>query len=206
MPMNVLPFKQPQRSSAWGVKLYAALAYLLVAYLLTLDQGASLNFLLVLAFLYWFFIHRQLHQSRYFSTNRTLLMILGTLLLLFGLYAFFLPTAAILLLLGAYWVLISRAGQNASYFLRYHLLSNIVLNVTLWFLFTMIFALLGFLGSFLNLGNELLGNGLLSTLTPFLVYTKPVVIWGFGIFLAFSALTDRTPRIPFVSANVRYWA
>lgn len=201
-PRNVLPFKSPRSSQGWEVRVFTALFYLAMAWLIYPVTSGSLTVVIVAAVLYALFLHRQIHRTGYLRQNALLLGIMLVLLLT----VFWQVLLPLLVLTGIFWVMIWRVYHDTPFFVRYHLLTALILDLGLVLALLILEALLGFLGALWSLGPVSLfpafsflgvgsGYGLLCL----------ALIWGSAIYLAVLALLGRTPFIPFVSAQVRHW-
>lgn len=189
-----------------GLKIFAVIFYLFLAYMLTLGTGLSeesLWVLFLLGPLYNFFVRQRIHQTGYFQQNKVMLIILLAILVL----AFKGTMILLLVLAGIYWLLVGRSGREAPYFLRFHILTGLILNF---------FILMPYL--MLNSGIELVyrlanvfqvGALVSPVITPVHSHLPLLcmgIFWGAGIWLSISALIGRTPYIGIVTPNVRHWA
>ncbi len=200
---NVLKFPGGQ-SSDWSLKLFAVLFLLFLGYMITLEMGFSGNgfmLIILLGVLYQFFVRQGGRYQSYLQQNRLLLIILLVVFLL----AFQWKMLLILLMAGAYWLLVGRSGREAPYFIRFHILTGLILNAfVLLAYFLTLSGLQLLLSLFKLLGLAFLVTGLGSVLSmlplAFLGVFGLVAVW-----LSWNVLLGRTPYIAWVTANVRHW-
>lgn len=202
---NVLPFPSDNPSGA-RLKLLAIIFYLFLAYLLTFGLGLSedgLGTLVILGVLYNFFVRNRIHKGSYFKENA---VILGILLVVF-IIAFKMAMLLLLLLAAVYWLLVGKSGREAPYFLRFHILTALILNFFLLMPYLLLSAVLGLLFRVLAIA------GLAALIAPVIQIEQQVVplifialFCGAAIWLSVSAVMGRTPYIPIVTDNVRHWA
>ncbi|MCE3236704.1 MAG: hypothetical protein K0Q50_2895 [Vampirovibrio sp.] len=202
---NVLEFPTGQASSN-GLKLFAVIFYLFLAYTLTFGTGLSEEGLWVLFLLgpiYNFFVRQRIHQSGYFQQNKVLLIILLAILIL----AFKWIMILLLLLAGVYWLLVGRSGREAPYFLRFHILTGLILNFFILMPYLMInsgLALVYHVSAIFHAGTMV--ASMLSPIQAALPMLFMGIFWGAAIWLSISALIGRTPYIGIVTPNVRHWS
>jgi hypothetical protein len=204
---NVLPFPSENPNGA-SLKLFAIIFYGFVAYLLTLGTGLSedgdgLGVLVILGIVYNFFVRNRLHKTSYFKDNMLLLVILLVVFVL----AFKMAMLLLLVLAVVYWFLVGKSGKEAPYFLRFHILTALILNFFLLMPYLLLNAVIKLIFQLVGLA----GFGVL--ITPVMTITQSVlplfftgVIAGAAVWLSISAVMGRTPYIPVVTSNVRHWA
>jgi hypothetical protein len=201
---NVLKFPGGQ-SSDFNLKIFALIFFFSLAYIMTLGTGMSEDgfmVLIVLGLLYNFLVRHGIRHADYFKRNQIVLIIVGIILLV----AFYQFALVLVLLAGVYWLLVARFGREAPYFLRFHILTGLILNFFILFSYLLIRA-------FLDLGLVVLNLAPLSFIsTPLAGLNAMVHLLFMGVFfitalwLSVSALMGRTPYILWVTANVRHWA
>src|SRR5262249_54172043 len=139
------------------------------------------------------------HTTPRFRESIVLVAILGVLILIvYHTVAIWLAGLALL-----YWLLIARTRGN-SYFLRYHLLSALILG------FTLALPILMVEDGVLCMAHLLAAFGLTALSTPLaagLAVAHPmaalVLCGGSYVYLAVSALFGFSPRLPFVTDAVQ---
>jgi hypothetical protein len=198
---NILQFPNSPLHG-WNLKVFASLFYLFVAFMLTNVLGPSegaMGFLIVLGFLYHFVLRNQMTSQRYLKQNAVLLVILF-LLAVFVFPLTLIPTIAVGLVYG---LLIGRFTREAPYFVRYHILTAVVLNALIILTFLLLFAVTDF-------ANQLLL--LLHIKTTFIVdihtygfFLIMGLLWVIAAWFALMALLGRTPYIGLVTNNIRHW-
>ncbi|WP_373531413.1 hypothetical protein [Vampirovibrio sp.] len=201
---NVLKFPGGQ-SSDFNLKLFAVIFFLALAYIMTLGTGMSeegFMVLIVLGLAYNFLVRHGIRNVDYLKRNKIILMIVGVILLV----AFY-PFALVLVLLaGFYWLLVGRSGREAPYFLRFHILTGLILNFFILFPYLLLRAFLDLLQAILKLAPL----SVISTPLASLSAMVPLVFMGIflisALWLSVSALMGRTPYILWVTGNVRHWA
>jgi hypothetical protein len=202
---NVLPFPSDNPSGV-QLKLFALVFYLFLAYLLTFGLGLSedgLFALMILGVIYNIFVRNRLHSGSYFQEHKVILVILLVIFLL----VFKLAMVLLLLLAGAYWLLVGKSGREAPYFLRFHLLTALILDFFIlmpYLLLSAVFMLLGQLFKMGGLG-VLVAPGMLIVEQGLPLFFMGL-FWGAAAWLSISAVMGRTPYIPVVTGNVRHWA
>ncbi|HEY9746236.1 MAG TPA: hypothetical protein V6C99_08475 [Oculatellaceae cyanobacterium] len=201
-PNNVLKFPHKNPLQGFHLKAFAVVFYLFIAAMLTQVLQANeegLFFLVLLGILYHFGIRQFGISRQYFRQNGVLLIILF-LLALFVFSHALIPIIAISIV---YWLLIRRTAKEAPYFIRYHILTALVLN----FLVVVGFLLVS---ASLELLNQIF---LLFHFQPFflpaIAYYKLLILWGLlwgvAIWLSGAALLGRTPYIGIVTNSIRHW-
>jgi hypothetical protein len=202
---NVLPFPSDNPSGA-KLKLFAIIFYLFLACFLTFGMGLSedgLGTLVILGVLYNFFVRNRIHKGSYFKENALILGILLVVLVL----AFKMAMLSLLLLAAVYWLLVGKSGREAPYFLRFHILTALILNFFLLMPFLLLNAVLSLLFRILAIA------GLAALIAPVIQIEQQVLplvfvalFCGVAVWLSISAVMGRTPYIPIVTDNVRHWA
>lgn len=185
------------------LKGFGVVFHLALAYMLTLGSHMSpmlgLEILFILGLLYGLFIRHRIEKSRYWRDNKIMVLILlGIFMLAF--YPVLLP---ILALCGLYWLMIGRAGREPPYFLRFHMLTALILNLFILMTYSLLTATLDLVFEILRLADLSFFLESVLALAPFVFMG---VFWGAAIWLSISMLMGRTPYIPAVTGNVRYWA
>lgn len=202
-PSKVLKFPGGH-SHDWGLKLFAILFPFFVAYLLSLGTGFSGNgfmALILMGVLYQFFVRHGVRYQSYVQQNRWLLLILLIIFLL----AFQWQMLLILGVAAAYWLLVGRSGREAPYFIRFHILTALILNFFILLAYFLLVAVLQLLGPVFNLvGLAVLSAGLRSVSAFILLGFLGVFMLG-AVWQAWNALLGRTPYLPWVTLNVRHW-
>ena len=132
-----------------------------------------------------------------------MLVILLTALVLFVYRAVAIPLA---LLAALYWLMII-VPRGSSYFLRYHLLTALILGMVLCLIFLTLKStfLCGFYVGVLTGGAE----AMIPVKDMFFeayVGVGIVVCGGGYLYMAIGALFGKTPRLPFVSSQAQYMA
>lgn len=203
-PNNVLKFPGGQ-SSDFNLKLFAVIFFLSLAYIMTFGTGMSENgfmVLIVLGLLYNFLIRQGVRYADYFKRNKVVLIILLVILLV----VFYRFALLLVALAGVYWLLIGRSGREAPYFLRFHILTGLILNFFILFPYLVLMAFLQLLQSILKLANLSVAFAPLGLVMDVL----PTVFLGIfiiaALWLSVSALMGRTPYVLWVTGNVRHWA
>jgi hypothetical protein len=204
-PGNVLPFPSDNPSGA-SLKLFAVIFYLFLAGMLTFGLGLSesgLSVLVIVGVLYNLFIRHRLHKGSYFRENAPLLIILLVIFLL----AFQGSMMLLLILAAIYWLLVGKSGREAPYFLKFHLVTALIVNFFLLMPFLLFKGSLGLIYSILKLAK--LG----SLVTPVITIIGPIsgyvfleLFWAMALWLSISVLMGRTPYIPVVTDNARHWS
>jgi hypothetical protein len=202
-PSNVLKFPGGQ-SSDFNLKIFAVIFFLSLAYIITLGTGMSedgFTVLIVLGLLYNFLVRHGTRYAEYFRRNQIILIIVGIILLV----AFYQFALVLVLLAGVYWLLVGRFGREAPYFLRFHILTGLILNFFILFPYLVIRAFLALLLVVLKLGPL----SFISTPVAELNAMVPLLFMGVffiaALWLSVSALMGRTPYILWVTGNVRHW-
>lgn len=200
------------------MKLFAVLFYVFVAYLLTLPVRAQTAFgllpmaqlsdggiwlLMILGLLYNVFIRHRMHRSSHFKKNLPLIVII-TLLILWAYQGQALMVAGITLI---YWLLVGRTGREAPYFLRFHILTAMILGTFMLLPFLLLDVFLQLLSAlFLVIQLGLVANVLSGIILPVLHVAALLVFWVAALYMSVAALMGRTPYINLVTPNVRHWA
>ncbi len=200
---NVLKFPGG-KSSDWSLKLFAVLFLFFLGYMITLGMGFSGNgfmLIILLGVLYQFFVRQGVRYQSYLQQNRLLLIILLVVFLL----AFQWKMILVLLMAGTYWLLVGRSGREAPYFIRFHILTGLILNAYVLMAYFLIFSLLQLLLPVLKLvGLTFFATGLGTYMSmlplAFLAAFGLVAVW-----LSWNVLLGRTPYIAWVTPNVRHW-
>lgn len=202
---NVLPFPMSDANGN-NLKLFAVIFYLVLAYLMTLGTGLSedgIGVLLMLGIMYNFLVRRRWVQSTYFQQNKVILIILLVLLLL----VFKAMMLLILVLASIYWLLVGRHDREAPYFLRFHIVTALILNFFIlmpYLLFSAGVELVYRLCDLFKIG--LLAAPVLLPIQSGLPLLFMGIFWGAAVWLSISAVMGRTPYISVVTDNVRHWA
>jgi hypothetical protein len=203
-PSKVLKFPGGQVSD-FNLKLFAIIFYCFLAYMLTLGTGLSENgfmVLIVLGLLYNFLVRQGIRNTNYLQQNKVLLIVL----LVVAIIAFQWAMIPMILLAGIYWLLVGRSGREAPYFLRFHILTGLILNFFILLPYLLLRAFLELVQALLSL-----------TQMPAVIFPVASVISvlptlflgifaGAALWLSVSALMGRTPYIALVTSNVRNWA
>ena len=104
-----------------------------------------------------------------------------------------------------YWLLVGRSGREAPYFIRFHILTALILNFFILLAYFLLLALLELLGPIFSL----IGINMLLKIVLFVSSFSLVAFMGvFGlvaVWLSWNVLLGRTPYIGWVTANVRHW-
>ena len=199
---NIREFRPPNPASIGCARVYAAVFYLIIGWQLLPPDGNDINMFFILAILYWAFIQKKIHTTVRFRQSIVLVVILVALVLfVYKDIALWLAGVALL-----YWLLIVQTRGN-SYFLRYHLLSALVLGFSLALMFLIVSGTVQCVVHLLAFA----GMAALATLiTGGLDYIYPiaalVVCGGTYVYMAISALLGLSPKLPFVTPNVQYMA
>lgn len=203
-PSNVLKFPGGQASD-FNLKLFAVVFHVFLAGMLTLGTGLSgggLMVLVVLGFLYHFLVRQGVRNTHYLRQNKVLLIVL----LIIAIIAFQWRMIPMLGLAVVYWLLVGRSGREAPYFLRFHIVTGLILNLFILLSYLLLAAFLQCVQAVLLLAK--LAALLLPLASVFAVL--PLVAMGVfaaaALWLSLSALMGRTPYLPLVTANVRYLA
>lgn len=200
---NVLKFPGG-KSSDWSLKLFAVLFACFLGYMLTLQMGFSgdgFMLLILLGVLYQFFIRQGVLYRSYLQQNRLLLIIL----LVIFLWAFQWKMLLVLLMAGAYWLLVGRSGREAPYFIRFHILTGLILNAFVLLAYFLAVSVLHLLSPVCQLlGLTFLVNGL-GTILPMVPLAFLAVFGLVALWLSWNVLLGRTPYIAWVTVNVRHW-
>lgn len=204
-PSKVLKFPGGQ-SSDFNLKLFAILFYLFLAYMMTFATGMSeggFMILIVVGLLYNFLVRQGVRHTGYLERNKVLLIILLVIVLLA-----FQWTAILLVALAAlYWLLVGRSGREAPYFLRFHILTGLILNFFILLPYLLLMAVLSLLQAVLSLAQlpAVMTTPLASAMS--IIFTVFLgIFFGAALWLSVSALMGRTPYMPLVTDNVRHWA
>lgn len=199
---NVREFRPPNPASIWCARLYAVFVYVFIGLQLLPPTAGTANLLFWLVILYWAFIHAKIHTRPRFKESLWLVVILA-LLVLFVFRGAALWLAGLVLL---YWLLISLTRGN-SYFLRYHLLTALMLGYVLTLPFLIVddgaqcvIHLCRAFGLTAVSATLLAGFGVAYPMAAL------VLCGGCYVYMAAGALFGFSPRLPFVSANVQYMA
>lgn len=217
---NVLQFPNGQPSGnslkVFAILFYVALAWMLFNPTLLLSAtslfqlrpshavvgGEGLGLLIVLGLLYAVGI-RYRSQFMNFMRGKTILLVILVILLLLSVLQY-LPFLAILS--GIYWLLIGRSGREAPYFLRFHLLTAMILNGLILLPLLLVQSVFGLLMSVLKLAHLDSLVSVMYGVGSFWPYVILLAFWLPAIWLSLSALMGRTPYIGLVTSNVRHWA
>ncbi len=218
---NVLPFPSDPPSGR-GLKAFAVIFYLVLAlalanpdHFLSRDLffpgfghapglgNESLGFIVILGLLYGALVRHRSRVDSFMRGRKVAIYIIG-LLILVSVWHY----VPYLLLLGvAYYLLVARGGREVPYFLRFHLLTAMVLAGLTALPLLMLEAFLAMLGTLMGvLHAGILWLPVAAILT--LVWPIAVLIffWLPALWLSFCAVMGRTPEIPLVTQNVRHWA
>lgn len=203
-PSNVLKFPGGHASD-FNLKLFAVIFYCFLPFMLIWGTGLNQNgfiVLIVLGLLYNFLVRQGVRSTSYLQQNKVLLIVL----LVIAIIAFQWAMIPMLLLAGVYWLLVGRFGREAPYFLRFHLLTGLMLNFFILLLYL-------FLQAGLDLGQALLSLARVpiivlpvTTALAYLPLLFMAIFAGAALWLSFSALMGRTPYMPLVTVNARHWA
>ena len=186
------------------LKLYAVYFYAVLAaalgLLLVLPAGLDLLFLLGL--LYSFFERQKIHRSPRFRQYMAIWIILGVLLAV----AYWQMAVLVLVRAGLYKLLVARDGREAPYFVRFHLMTALLLNFFILMPLILFNETLGLLRCLLELA------GVWQVSAPlFLAYAGAFPMIRLAVFalpalwLSLAALMGRTPYIRWVTGGVRSW-
>jgi len=215
---NIREFRPPNPASIWCARWYAVIMYLFIGWqMIGLTTGNlkdistwhvfgptedKVNLLFLLSILYWAFIQARIHTTRRFKESIVLVVILAALIL-FVYHDIALWLAGLCVL---YWLMIAKTRGN-TYFLRYHLLSALILGFTLLlpFLITSdaVQCAIHLLAAF---GLAALSMPLAAGLTLVYPLAGLVLCGGSYVYMAFGALFGASPKLPFVTRNVQYMA
>lgn len=196
---NILQFRS---AGDWSLKLFVVLFYCFLAWMLIsvlqLSEGA-IWFLFMLGGLYFLGIRQKVINQHYLQKNALLLIIL------FFLALFLFPTTLIPLIAIAivYCLLIGRSHRDAPYFVRFHILTALLINFFIILTFLLTAALIDFtsqLGQLVHIQSP----WSFSILYYGQLLTKGL-IGASAVWLSISALMGRTPYIGGVANNVRHW-
>jgi hypothetical protein len=220
---NVLRFPTDPAGGK-GLKAFAILMYLSLAYsvinpapLLSMlgivsgpvkaslpDQGC-IGLLLMLGALYGIVV-RKWYQNNPMLTSKPWLGIVVGFFLAFSLWQQPQLIPVLIVLSVAYWLLVSRTGKEAPYFLRFHLLTAMISTGLLLLPVLLFQAILHWFESVFKLS----GLGLFVSIDYWFQLIWPFVtgllFWGTAFWLSFNALMGRTPYLPIVTDNVRQLA
>jgi hypothetical protein len=189
-----------------SLKLFTIIFYLFVVFMLTFITGVSegsIGFLLMLGLLYHFFVRNRLRLKSYIKRNGILLAIILGLLL----WAYPLVTAMVLLIAGLYWLLIARSGKDSPYFLRFHILTALILNFMLLMAFLLFDATMTLLELVFKVAQlSAVTAPVFGVYHAWIPYLMLGILWGTALWLSFSAMMGRTPYIGVVTSNVRHLA
>ncbi|MEB3287450.1 MAG: hypothetical protein VKJ04_08100 [Vampirovibrionales bacterium] len=164
-------------------------------------SSAPFDLLFGLMILYWAFLHHQVQRSNFLKKNAVLLLILGLLL------AFVHPVAAGVMAFAAslYGLLFTLRKQEASSFVRYHLLMALVTFTFLLWSGVLISAIIELVTQiFVSLGVTVL-NQALYYLTAAIVGAYILLVLAVGLLLGLGGLMGKTPPLPFSTRQVVYW-
>jgi hypothetical protein len=164
--------------------------------------GEGLGLLVVLGMLYAVAI-RYRSQFMAFIRGRTVILVVLVILLLLTVLSY-LPF--LLILGGLYWLLVARSRRETPYFLRFHLLTALILNGLIVLPLLIMQACMGFLASLFKLAHADWFVSVMYWYGIFWPYVVALLFWGPALWLAFSVLMGRTPYIRVVTNNVRHWA
>lgn len=203
-PSKVLKFPGGQASD-FNLKLFAIIFYCFLAYMLTLGTGLSENgfmVLIVLGLLYNFLVRQGIRNTHYLQQNKVLLIIL----LIIVVIAFQWTTIPMIGLAVVYWLLVGRSGREAPYFLRFHILTGLILNFFILLPYLLLMALLQCIQAVLAVAKLTVLLLPLASVVAVLPLVAMSVFAAVALWLSLSAMMGRTPYIPLVTANVRHWA
>lgn len=197
---RVIPgnFKNRSRfATDWLLRLFAVVFYVYMAWAFGLGLGDGLLLMFFWGLLYFIFIVRELHRSMYFKKHHLIIIGILALLLLLVYPGAFIP---VVLIAAFYWFGVEkRQPSGAPYFVRYHLLNALVVNIILMMAFMLLVAGSGFLEALVGM------TGLhLNVLAGAVAFSKPVVFLAVNGVFAVLALADRTPDIPWLSRHLNY--
>lgn len=209
---RVIPFPSggggasPRFGAGGSHRVYAALFYVLTAavqYTQASHSLGRLDFLFALAFAYWALVHHQIQKTPYFRKNWLLLVIVLVLLALLNWFI----TLGVVILIALYYLLVIRSpeGQPSS-FVRYHVLSALVMDIALGLGGMILFLALSVIGATSSLVGLVVVAFWVSIAANWLVLGVLGTMVLASVFLAVAALLGKTPRIPFVTGQVQYWS
>lgn len=187
-------------------KVFAVIFYLFLGFMLTFVLGLGENglwLILLLGLLYNFFVRGRLSFTAYFRRHPILLSLI-LLLLLLSFISVVVPTLLIAVL---YWLMIGRNSREAPYFLRFHMLTALILNFLILFGFLLLNALVMLVNKILALAQ--LGPAVapfFALCSQYVVLIVLGIFFGLAVWLSVSALMGRTPYIRMVTDNVRHWS
>lgn len=201
---NVLQFPPSGGGGGFLLKLYAVFFYAMLAAALgvLLLLPAGLDLLLILGLLYSFFERQKIHRSPRFKQFLVVWIILGVLVIV----AYWQMAVLVLVLAVLYKLLVARNGREAPYFVRFHLMTALLLNFFILMPLILFNETLGLLRCIL----ELVGVWHVSA-PAFLTYAGAFPLIRLGLFalpaiwLSIAALMGRTPYIRWVTGGVRSW-
>lgn len=202
---NVLRFPQGQ-SGGLGLKFFAVLFYAYLAVMLVqvmrLSEG-TITFLLVLGLAYNYGVRQRPSGNTYLRKNGLLLLIL----LVLATIVIPVPMISILLMAGIYWLLVGRSGREAPYFLRFHLLTALILNFFILLPYQILQAVWVLVVQVIRVGGlESSVSAVLPSVSEGLFLLGFGLIAGAALWLSLAALMGRTPYIGLVTPNVRHWS
>ncbi len=203
-PSNVLKFPTGQPNDI-SLKLFAVIFYVFLAVMMTLGSGMSeggFTLLIVLGLLYNFTVRQRFHHTAYFKKNKVLLIILLVIFLL----AFQLMVIYFLALAGVYWFLVGRSGREAPYFLRFHMLTGLILNFFILLPYLLLASFLALIKTILLVAHVSFLITPVGQIQSGLEQLTLVVFWGVALWFSVSALLGRTPYVALVTSNVRHWS
>ncbi len=192
-------------SDGHGLKLFSALFYLLLAFLLTFAMTAPLDalwLLILLGLLYNFLLRRRLNKAAFKSGPTMLIM---GLVLVIMLLAFRFHLLVLVLMSGLYWLLVGQACREAPYFVRYHIMTALILNGFILLAVALLWSLHGLVLAGLKLAHLTVVSSWMQTVGPVVSLVVWLGLWGLAFWLAASALLGRTPYIPFVTKHAQSW-
>jgi hypothetical protein len=198
---NILQFPNSPLHG-WNLKVFAVLFYVFVAFMLTKVVGpteGAMGFLIVLGFMYHFLLRNQMMSQRYLKQNTILLVIL----FLLAVFVFPLTLIPIIVVGIVYGLLIGRFTREAPYFVRYHLLTAIVLNALVILAFLLLFAVTDFANQLLLLFH--IKTTFIVDIHTYGFFLILGILWVIAAWLSVAALSGRTPYIGLVTNNIRHW-
>jgi hypothetical protein len=185
-----------------NLKLFTVLFYLFIAGMLTnvfSDGEGGIGFLVLLGFLYHFLLRQRFNSRNYLKQNSFLLIVL----FLLALFVFPLTLIPIFAIAIIYWFLIGRSSPDAPYFIRFHLLTALILNFLILISFLLLFAANNFAGQILSLFN--IQTLFILDIHTYGFFLLQISFWLVAIWLSLAAILGRTPYIGIVTNNIRYW-
>lgn len=202
---NVLNFPSDNPSGN-SLKVFAIVFHVFVAYMLSWFfqlSESGLGFLIILGLMYNFLVRRRMQSTRYLKSNGVLLVILLVLALLVYQWA----TLLLLLISALYWLLVGRSGREAPYFLRFHILTALILGFFILMPFLIVNAAVMMLGQLMVLLHvDAVTAPVFGFYLKWIGYVMLALFWGSAGWLSINALMGRTPYIKLVTDNVRHWA